>query len=209
VVAGLSSAGFEAEGIREGRQGGSESLAADFAFTGRADLTALPGVMVGASLFTGNSGQGRTVDGTRIGGRVTLAEAHAQLERAGLQLRLLGARSSVGDVALINAGNGLDAFESVGERQFGWYAEAAYDVMALRPAGRWSVSPFLRYEKLDTQDRVPAGFSREDQTARSIFTAGVGVKPIPNVVFKLDHQWQRNRARTGVNQLNVALGYLF
>ena len=209
VVAGLSSAGFEAEGIREGRQGGAESLADDFAFTGRADLSALPGLLLGASAFTGESGQGATVDRTRIGGRVTLAEAHAQFERAGLQLRLLGARSWVGDAGLINTANGLAGGESVGERQFGWYAEAAYDLMTLRQAGQWSVSPFLRYEKLDTQERVPAGFAREDDTARRIFTLGVGVKPISNVVFKLDHQWQRNRARTGVNQLNVAVGYLF
>jgi hypothetical protein len=81
--------------------------------------------------------------------------------------------------------------------------------MTLWPAGAWAVSPFVRYERLDTQDRVPAGFERDAATDRRVVTAGVGVKPIANVVFKADYQWHRNEARTGVRQLNLAVGYLF
>lgn len=209
VVSSLSSAGFTAGGLRGGRQSGARSKAEDLAFTARVDLTAVPGLLVGASAFTGETGQGVMVEGREIGGRVTLVEGHAQYELRGLRLRALAARSTVSDVPLMNQALQLTGNRSVGERQTGWYAEAAYDLMTLRPAGGWALSPFVRYEKLDTQDKVPAAFARDPATDRSVVTAGVGVKPIANVVFKADYQWHRNEARTGVRQLNLAVGYLF
>ena len=219
LVAGLSSAGFEAGGIREGRQGGSDSLAEDLGVTARADFTGVSGLLAGGSVFTGNSGQGAVVgrpgDGDRpgggaeIGGRVTLFEGHAQYEWRGLQLRVLGARTRIADAALINEQNGLVGAESVGECQHGWYAQAAYDVMTLWPAGRWSVTPFVRYEELDTQAEVPAGFEKDPANNRSVLVAGVDVKPIPGVVIKADFQSERNKARTGTNRFHLAVGYLF
>jgi hypothetical protein len=209
LVSSLSSAGFSAGGLRGGRQSGARSKAEDLAFTARVDLTGVPGLLVGASAFTGETGQGVAVDGRPIDGRVTLVEGHAQYELRGLRLRALGARSTVSDVPLMNQALQLTGNKTIGERQTGWYAEAAYDLMTLRPAGSWSVSPFSRYERLDTQDRVPAGFERDSATDRRVVTAGVGVKPIANVAFKADYQWHRNEARTGVGQLNLAVGYLF
>jgi len=209
LVAGLSSHGFEAEGIREGRQGGSNSLAEDLAVTARVDYTGLPGLLAGASVFTGGSGQGETVGGVVIDGQVTLLEAHAQFEHRGLQLRLLGAWTQIDDAAAINEQNGFTGSESIGERQHGWYAQAAYDVMTLWPAGRWSVTPFVRYETLDTQARVPAGFLADPENDRSLFVAGVDVKPLPGVVLKADYQLDRNQARTGHNGFHLAVGYLF
>lgn len=209
LVAGLSSAGFEAEGIREGRQGGSDSLAEDLAFTARADFTGLSGLLAGASVFTGNSGQGATVGAAEIGGRITLFEGHAQYDWRGLQLRVLAARTRIDDAALINEQNGLAGAESIGECQHGWYAQAAFDVMTLWPAGRWSVTPFVRYEQLNTQAEVPPGFEKDPATDRSVLVAGVDVKPIPGVVIKADFQSDRNEARTGTNRFHLAVGYLF
>jgi hypothetical protein len=209
LVAGLSSSGFEADGIREGRQGGSDSLAENLAFTARADFTGVSGLLAGASVFTGNSGQGAAVGGAEIDGRITLFEGHAQYQWRGLQLRVLGARTRIDDAALINEQNGLAGADSIGECQHGWYAEAAYDLMTLWPAGRWSVTPFLRYEQLNTQAEVPAGFEKDAATDRSVFVAGVDVKPIPGVVIKADFQSDRNEARTGTNRFHLAVGYLF
>jgi len=209
LVAGLSSQGFEAEGIREGRQGGSNSLAEDMAVTARVDYTGVAGLLAGASVFTGGSGQGQTLGDAEIDGQVTLFEAHAQYEHRGLQLRLLGAWTQIDDAAAINELNGLSGSESIGERQHGWYAQAAYDVMTLWPAGRWSVTPFVRYEKLDTQARVPAGFLADPEHDRSVVVAGVDVKPLPGVVLKADFQRDRNRARTGHDAFHLAVGYLF
>lgn len=209
VVAGLSSSGFSAAGIRGGRQNGARSNAEDFAVTGRVDFVGLPGLLVGGSFFTGESGQGATVGDTRIGGRVSLFDLHARYRHRGLELRALWARSTLGDAALINRQNGLSGPSSVGTKQEGWYAEAAFDVLSLGAPRRQSLTPFARYERLDTQRAVPAGYETDPARDRSVFTGGLEFKPLPQVVFKIDYQVMTNEARTGANQWNVALGYLF
>ena len=40
-------------------------------------------------------------------------------------------------------------------------------------------------------------------------TLGVSYKPILNVALKIDYNWIKNDARTGVNQFNIALGFMF
>jgi len=208
AVAGLRAAGFTAEGIKEGRQQGSQSLANDIALVGRLDLVRVPGLLVGASVFTGNSGQGAATDAGEIHGRVTLFDLHGEYEHRGLRARVLYVRSTIDDAALINAANGLHGEESVGSRQFGFYAEAAYDLMS-RKGGPWAVIPFVRHERLNPQDRVPAGFQSDPSLDQTIWTAGVSVKPLTGVAFKADYQWLSNKARTGTNQLNLAVGFLF
>lgn len=204
VVAGLDSTGFDASGIREGRQGGSQSLAESLALTGRVDYTGVDGAVLGASLFTGGSGQGRG-----FAGRVTIVDTHAQYESRGAKLRAVAAWTKIGDAAAINAERGLLGSASVGERQRGAYVEGAFDLMTLRPAGRLSIEPFVRREWLDTQSRVPVGFQRDPERNRRVLTVGLSVKPMPNVVLKADRQWLSNRAKTGVNQWNLGVGYLF
>jgi hypothetical protein len=209
AVVGLQSSGFSAAGIRGGRQKGAKSRAEDFALTGRLDFVGVPGLLLGGSFYTGNSGQGASVDDRRIGGRVDLFDLHGQLEYRGLHLRALWTHSTIGDVPLVNEQNELVGDESVGEAQEGWYVEAAFDLMTLAPKGRWSITPFVRYEELGTQREVPAGWERNPAWERTLVTGGIEIAPIPQVVFKLDYQVVRDDARTGVNRFNVAMGYLF
>jgi len=82
--------------------------------------------------------------------------------------------------------------------------------MSLKTGGSsWALTPFVRYEKYDTQAKVPAGFERNPANDRSLWTVGFDVKPHPSVVIKLDYQNFDNQADTGVNQWNIALGYMF
>ena len=67
----------------------------------------------------------------------------------------------------------------------------------------------MRYEALDTQARVVEPFARAPANDRTVRTYGVHYRPIPNVAIKLDYQDYRNRAGSGVDQLNIAFGYLF
>ena len=209
AVAGLNAAGFTSEGIEEGRQQGSQSLAENLALTGRLDFVGAPGLLLGLSGFTGNSGQGASIDGQAIEARVSLFDLHAQYERSGFQARALLVRTRISDVALVIAQNGFNGDESVGSRQYGFYAEAAFDVMNRRPKGQWAVVPFVRYERLSTQDAVPEGFAKDPSLDRTVWTAGLSVKPLTNVVLKADYQWLANKAKTGTNQFNLAIGYLF
>jgi hypothetical protein len=56
--------------------------------------------------------------------------------------------------------------------------QVAYDVASLLSLGRWSLSPFGRYEVLNTQAEVPDGFSSDPANDQQILTLGIGAKPI-------------------------------
>jgi hypothetical protein len=209
LVDGLDAAGFEGEEpLHEGRQGGSNARAEDFAVTGRLDFVAVPGLLVGASGYSGNSAQGREVDGAAFDGRVTLWDAHAEWRWRGIQLRALTARGTIGDAREINALNGLSGDESVPRKFTGSYVEAGYDVLFPR-GGRASLVPFARWERYNTQDEVPAGFVANPGNDVRLLTMGVQFRPISQVVVKLDYQDYRNEASTGVDRWNLALGWLF
>jgi hypothetical protein len=205
VMTGLDAAGFGAsEGIREGRQAGGEALAEDLAFVGRADWHPFEGTMFGGSFYTGNSGQGRG-----FGGRVTLGEVHADSKFRGVSLRALLARGTIGDAAAINAANELEGGESVGKSSGGWYLEGGYDIGPILGRASQSISPYARYEQLDTQRSVPAGFVRNPANDLKVFTVGVAWKTIAQTIIKADWQNVKNRAKTGDDQFNIALGYIF
>ena len=210
LVNGLNSAGFAADGLGEGSQEGSNALARSFALTGRLDYTGLPGVLVGASFFTGNADQGQaTPSGEGFAARTTFVDLHLDAKWRGASFRALWAQSTVGDAAAINQVNNFEGDESVGKRQMGWYVEAGFDVLSLLPSSRMALTPFARYEAWNTQADVPDGYARNPENDVTQWTAGVVFKPIPQVVVKIDGQWRKNAAQTGVNQLNVALGYEF
>lgn len=96
----------------------------------------------------------------------------------------------------------------MGERFYGGYAQAAYDVLSLLGSKQY-LAPFIRYEKYDTQQRVPGGFSRNPANKRTEYTYGLTYKPHPNTVIKADWQNMKDDADTGVDQFNLAVGYLF
>ena len=210
LVNGLTSARFTSEGIGEGSQEGSEVSAQDWAATGRLDWSPAPGALVGTSFFSGNSDQGRTTpSGRGFSGRTTVWDAHADWKWRGLWLRALYARTTIGDAAAIDEANGLEGDASIGRRQWGWYGQAGFDVLSLVPGSRASLTPFLRYERYDTQAAVPEGFARNPENRVRVLTVGAVFKPIEQIALKLDWQQRRNDARTGVDQWNVGLGYLF
>jgi len=210
LVNGLNAAGYAANGLGEGSQEGSLALARSFALTGRLDYTGLPGVLVGASFSTGNAGQGQVTPSDKaFAARTTFVDLHLDAKWRGASFRALWAQSTVGDAAAINQLNNLEGDESVGSRQEGWYAEAGFDVLSLVPRSRMSLTPFARYEAWDTQASVPDGYLRNSENDVTQWTAGVVFKPIPQVVLKFDGQWRKNAAKTGINQVNVALGYEF
>ena len=209
LVNGLDSAGFDATGIREGRQEGSLALARNWAATGRADFAPVPGSTMGFSFFTGDSDQGRrTPDGRSFHGRTTVIDLHGEWRWRGIDLRVLWVDSRISDAARINEANGLVGERSVGSRQRGWYGQAGYDVLVWR-GGRAALVPFVRYEEYDTQASVPEGFARNPENDANVWTIGAVFKPIANLAVKTDWQRRSNAASTGVNQFNVGIGWLF
>ncbi len=209
VVTALDATGFSAAGIRGGRQKGSEAKAEDLAAVARLDYEGLPGLQLGLSAYVGDAGQGlEDARGARIAARTALYEAHAEWRWRGFRFRGLAARADIGDAARLNGVLGLTGNASIGSRLTGFYLEGGYDLLAGGGAGA-SLTPFVRWERLDTQDRVPAGFAADPANDRRILTLGLAYQPISQLILKADYQNVNNDAGTGVDRINVALGYIF
>jgi hypothetical protein len=209
VVNGLNASAFTAAGVRGGRQKGANARAANMAVAARADVTPVPGVFAGVGVYTGGSGQDAiVVSGERLDIGSTIVEVHGQGQLRGFDVRALYARASIDDAGALSAQLKLPSTAGVAERMQGGYVQAGYNVLS-QTSSPLSVTPFVRFEKVDTQDRVPAGFTRDLSRDGTFTTLGVELKPIPNVVLKVDYQWIGNAAKTGRNQFNVNLGYAF
>jgi hypothetical protein len=202
-VSGLNAAAFNAGGIADGRQDGHLALANRYAATGRLDWFPIPGALMGLSFYIGDSAQ---QGGSPIW--TALVEVHAEYRAHGAQIRALYAHTNNSPAGV--AGLAVDdPAREVGTEQYGGYVEAGYDVLAPLAQTRQALIPFVRYELLNTQRRVVDGVIVDRTNAQSVVTLGANYKPIPQVAIKADYNFQSNGARTGQNQLNVAVSYLF
>jgi hypothetical protein len=195
LLNGLRANSFSDSGIRAARQSGAEAITEDLAWVGRLDYTPtdiIPGLLVGTALYTGNAGQDDTfANGSTPSVRTTLFEGHAQYKASGLELRALGVWTHISDANLVSQQVG----STVGNRQFGWYTEAAYDVLPLLgdPNGHY-LAPFVRYEQLDTQASVPTGLTANPLQDRSVYSIGLTYKPITQVAIKGEYRALESRS---------------
>ena len=93
AITGLNAAGFDASGLRGGRQKGNRALAEDFAWVGRLDWYATDDLLVGGSVYVGQSGQNQTLPDSLT----KLWELHADFEKWGIHLRGLFTMAHVSD----------------------------------------------------------------------------------------------------------------
>ncbi len=177
---------------------------------GRADFTGMPGLIVGASVFTGDAGQGQfTPTDQKISALTTVFDAHADFRWRGLWLRGLYAHTTVDQAELVNQLNNFQGDESVGSTQEGWYVQGGFDVLSICSTSRMNLIPFVRYEEYDTQAKVPIGYARNPENDVHELTVGAAFQPIPQLILKADWQQRHNAANTGVNVWNASLGYVF
>jgi len=208
VVNGLDAGGFSAAGLRGGRQKGSKAKAEDFAWTGRIDYVGTQGLVVGLSGYFGDSGQGLTDEDGTIDVPTSIVEGHIDWRWKGLELRFLSARAGLDDVARLNDALSITGADSIGEESVGEYVQAGYDLFTWRK-GKSQLTPYLRWERLNTQESVPDGFSANPTTDTTIRTLGIEYKPITQLVVKVDYQDTSNEADRGFSQFNVGMGYVF
>jgi hypothetical protein len=133
---------------------------------------------------------------------------HGQAQIRGFDVRGLYARATLDDVAGLNAARNLTGRNGIGELHDGGYAQIGYNVLSQRGV-RLALTPYYRFEQVNTHAEVPAGFLVDPSRDVRAHTVGLDVKPIGNIVLKADYQWITNEARTGRNQFNLALGYSF
>lgn len=209
VVNGLDAKGFTSDGIAEGRGGGSAAKAENFGYVARLDYDPnfIPGLTVGGSAYVGDSGQNQTFVGRKAKVFTQLYEAHLQWKYRGLEIRTLGSWGHIDNADLISASAG----EVIGSQNYGWYAEAGYDVLPLifKDTTQY-LAPFFRYEKLDTVAKAPDGYDDDPSKDWKIYQVGLQYKPIANVVIKADY---RNFVAKGFTPLaddfNLGFGFIF
>jgi hypothetical protein len=222
AVNGMNALGFDASGIRNGRQNGNRALAEDLAFVGRVDWTPMPELLLGASVYAGNSGQDQRI--SLMGGASTklpstptvLWELHGQYESHGLHLRSLFTMTHLGDAGSLTsdlraaASNPLSPTAAIASGLLGGYGEVAYDILPwLFPDTERFLAPFYRFEWYDTQWKMPSGFSPDRSKEIMVHTVGLQFEPIPNVVLKADYR-NRSAKRGGLaDEVNLGFGYSF
>jgi hypothetical protein len=217
AINGFNAKGLRPGGFRDARQHGNRVLAEDIAFVGRFDYTPtrLPGLLLGASVYTGDSGQDQAIDNVELpSANTTLWEVHGQYRAYGLELRGLFTMAHIGEaqeltLALREIGE-IRSSDTIASRMLGGYVEVAYDVMPwLLPGTDHYLAPFFRFEYFDTQEKTPPGLGRDASRELRIWTPGLTYKPHPNVALKLDY---RNFAPVGgerADELNFGVAFVF
>jgi cell division septum initiation protein DivIVA len=192
--------------------------ARDVAGYGALAWRGVPGLLLGGALFRGNAGQGNAsyvADPAQpdLGGvkaTVTLWETHARWQSGRLDLQALYARGSIGDADRIdaallawNAANGANR-PMVPGAFYGWYLQGGWRAWS---SGDRSLSPFVRYERYDTQHSMPAGYAASSLNADRLVTVGLSWHVHPQVVFKADYQ--RYLDNPDNSRFNLGAGYMF
>jgi len=210
VVPGLNAAEFSAdEGIAGGRQQGSRADASDPAVTGRLEFRRA-GLTAGASMWRGGSGFGLIrldIETPTVG----VSSLDARYRRGRHELRGQWSMVNIGAAADLNRALQSQSGNSpnIASRLMGAYAEAATRVSP--NAWAHEVVVFGRYEKFDTQNKMPAGFLPLEELQRSAWVAGATYYPDPDVAFKVDFVRERNKSSVvqAPWQINAGVGWWF
>lgn len=209
VMSPLNAREFSAEeGLRGGRQKGSNTNIGRPAVTGRLEYVGQPGLTLGASFWTGLSGfEFRP----RFEVPVTLGEADVRYSRDRLELRAQFAQVAIKNADLLNdaMGRAVGVDPNVASALRGFYAEAGYRVISGATFG--DVGLFARYENFDTQFRMPAEYLPLREFDRDGLVFGVTYWPDPDIALKADYSALRSRNSTIIapNSFNIGLGWWF
>jgi hypothetical protein len=202
-------------GFREAHQELSRAVANDFAFYGALNYRGLPGLQVGAAIISGDTGQNgqvNTTEGLRqipglrgVGARLTLWDVHAKYSVGRFDLRALYARGTLENADKVSLATGVTAPSAID----GWLVEGAYHAFQFTNKwGDFDLTPFMRYERYNTQASVPSGFPTDPlQGKDQVLTGGLNFLINTHIVLKADYQKFFNDSRQ--DRFNLGLGYQF
>ncbi len=208
LMSGLDASRFDAEeGLSNGRQKGFQSSFRNPAKTARLEYTGLRRLTLGLSGYSGNAG----FNLRSVNPRVDIFSFDGRYSLRRLDFRGLFARASIRRARELNLELQRDRgnLPNIARQLQGYYLEPAIHVMPRRL--RHDAILFARYEKFNTQHRMPQGFLPLPQFDRSAWVVGATYKPNADIAFKFDYIFNRNassvvRARDAVN---VGIGWWF
>ena len=208
IIAPLNSLEFNAgDGVRGGRQKGSDANVRNIAYTGRLEYMGVRGLTLGVSFYTGESG----FETPRLDTGVGLIEFDARYRRKRLELRGQFAQVGLRDAAQLNdsVGRLTGVSPNIAKTLRGFYGEAGYRIW--NAGSPRDMVAFVRYENFDTQFRMPDGFLPLKEFDRDAITTGITYYPDPDVAVKFDYTLLRNQSDLFPSRhyLNLGLGWWF
>jgi len=214
-VAKLDDAG---EPLRATHQELQLAHAANLSVYGQVDWRGVPGLDIGGGVFSGETGQKNAdfradptlPDFSGVNARMTLWDTHARLQLNGFDLQALYARGTFADAGRLdstilayNAANGADR-PLVPKAFYGWLVQGAY---TFNFANDMALSPFVRYERYDTQASLPLGLTADPANRDKLLTLGASFRPLSDIVIKADYQRFFDHSEN--DRVNLGLGYMF
>ena len=197
-------------GVRGMRSEGFKAAANDLALYAGLNYRQ-PGWSIGTGLFSGNTAQndvGDTSSSFLAGkdARMTLWDIHGKYSVGDLELQALYARGTLGDTLAINNAAGIapGSGNAAPKSFYGWYGQAAYHVWK---KGDMRLSPFVRYERYNTQASVAAGYTANPLNDETVVTAGANFNLSREVVLKADYQDYKTDNKK--DRFNLGVGYMF
>lgn len=196
-----------AEGLRGGRQKGFKSVTQNIAYTGRLEYHGMPGLSLGSSFWTGNTGF--NVPG--LNPRVRVIEFDGRYSVSRFDLRGQFADVDISQTSQLNTflqrSSGVNP--NIARNMRGFYWETGYHLLPRHLPQ--NVVAFFRYENFDTQRKMATGFLPLKQFDRQAWVIGATYYPEPDVALKFDYSILRNESSIikPHNSFNLGIGWWF
>ncbi|AYF45292.1 MULTISPECIES: hypothetical protein [Halobacteriovorax] len=186
--------GFDADGVRDGRQKGAKAVAGHWSHILRLDYGFDFGLDLGTSVYVG------TTNGDAQGEH-NIYDVHLAYNYKGLMVKALYVYSTLdGKEFSAKSGN------VVADVMQGYYVDLGYNITHSKT---YTIMPYVRYESYNTQDDVDATVGVADKANdRTNLTAGVMYKPLDKVSFKADYTKYENASNVGESEaFNFGIGW--
>ena len=201
ILNGLDASKFSSSGVRSGRKKASSSEAKALSYAVRGDYALLPNFEIGFSAYIGKA------DGVKTNVKHNIWDIHFLGQIHGIVLKGLYTHTKIDNVLELNNELGKTGSSSIAEEMKGHYIEVGYNLLHKRSHSR--ITPFVRFEQFDTQDKVASGFTKDLSKNITNVTYGVSYQPIGNIIFKADYMKSKNKAKTGFDTWSLGLGWTF
>ena len=217
------SAKLNGNGLRSGRQKGAESFFSSPNFAGKVEYFGIRGLNVGASVYAGKT-QSTLYNGVNKSDDAALAIADSSV--VGLTMLGLDARYSVKGLQLkgqyyyagISNTGQYNRFTAkadgtpndLGSSLTGFYVEAAYNVFRSLKNVHSELTPFIRYEKWNTQNTVAQDFTLNPAYDKKAIVTGLEWEMARGALLKADMQFVKSANQDEfIKTFNAGVGIMF
>lgn len=226
--------------LRRGRENNVRMNFDSIAFAGQVNVYPIDGLSLSVSGMFAQSGNHERVavggEDLRVMAPTGILSGYARYETGAWSLMAMGVLGWMGQTDRMYhlTALGEEGPQILGARTYGYYFEVGFDLLHYLPRIRrepretflWRTQEmrlplFVRYERLDTHDRVAGSLAAQmteaDLLYRSnldILTFGANFNLRRNVVLKANYQVRRNRERAPhlaveSNRFETGLGFIF